>query len=43
VLLPATMKLLGERNWYMPRWLDWVPRLTPEDAEKQPPLRPLAH
>ena len=43
VLLPATMKLLGEWNWYMPRWLDWVPRLTPEDAEKQPPLRPLAH
>ena len=21
VLLPATMKLLGERNWYLPRWL----------------------
>src|SRR6476619_8471390 len=30
VLLPATMKLLGERNWYMPAWLEWVPRLTPE-------------
>jgi len=26
VLLPATMKLLGERNWYLPRWLDWLPR-----------------
>jgi RND superfamily putative drug exporter len=39
VLLPATMKLLGERNWYMPRWLDWVPRLTPEaSAPPQPPL-----
>ena len=22
VLLPATMQLLGERNWYLPRWLD---------------------
>jgi uncharacterized membrane protein YdfJ with MMPL/SSD domain len=22
VLLPATMKLLGDRNWYLPRWLD---------------------
>jgi len=30
VLLPATMKLLGEWNWYMPRWLEWLPALTPE-------------
>ena len=27
VLLPATMKLLGERNWYLPTWLEWLPRL----------------
>jgi predicted RND superfamily exporter protein/pimeloyl-ACP methyl ester carboxylesterase len=26
VLLPATMKLLGERNWYLPRWLQWLPK-----------------
>ncbi len=26
VLLPATMKLLGERNWYLPDWLEWLPR-----------------
>jgi RND superfamily putative drug exporter len=25
VLLPATMKLLGERNWYLPAWLEWLP------------------
>jgi uncharacterized membrane protein YdfJ with MMPL/SSD domain len=25
VLLPVTMKLLGERNWYLPRWLRWLP------------------
>jgi uncharacterized membrane protein YdfJ with MMPL/SSD domain len=31
VLLPASMKLLGEWNWYMPSSLNWVPRLTPED------------
>ena len=31
VLLPAAMKLLGEWNWYMPRWLEWVPSLTPEE------------
>ena len=27
VLLPATMKLLGDWNWYLPRWLDWLPHL----------------
>jgi RND superfamily putative drug exporter len=27
VLLPATMKLLGERNWYLPRWLEWLPKV----------------
>jgi RND superfamily putative drug exporter len=30
VLLPATMKLLGERNWYLPRGLGWLPRFTHE-------------
>jgi uncharacterized membrane protein YdfJ with MMPL/SSD domain len=25
VLLPATMKLLGDWNWYLPKWLDWLP------------------
>ena len=27
VLLPATMSLLGRWNWYLPRWLDWLPHL----------------
>jgi len=27
VLLPASMKLLGDWNWYLPRWLDWLPHL----------------
>jgi RND superfamily putative drug exporter len=26
VLLPAAMTLLGERCWYLPRWLSWIPR-----------------
>jgi uncharacterized membrane protein YdfJ with MMPL/SSD domain len=40
VLLPATMKLLGERNWYLPRWLEWLPRLEPEEpvAPEAPPV-----
>jgi uncharacterized membrane protein YdfJ with MMPL/SSD domain len=27
VLLPATMQLLGDWNWYLPRWLDWLPHV----------------
>jgi uncharacterized membrane protein YdfJ with MMPL/SSD domain len=30
VLLPATMKLLGDKNWYLPKWLEWLPRLEHE-------------
>ena len=26
VLLPASMKLLGDWNWYLPSWLEWLPR-----------------
>jgi len=27
ILLPASMKLLGEWNWYLPAWLQWLPHL----------------
>ena len=30
VLLPATMKLLGERNWYLPKRLGWLPKVEHE-------------
>jgi RND superfamily putative drug exporter len=30
VLLPATMKLLGDWNWYLPSWLEWLPQLNVE-------------
>jgi RND superfamily putative drug exporter len=30
VLLPSVMHLLGRWNWYLPRWLDWLPRLQVE-------------
>jgi len=26
ILLPASMKLLGDWNWYLPTWLEWFPR-----------------
>jgi uncharacterized membrane protein YdfJ with MMPL/SSD domain len=36
VLLPATMKLLGDWNWYLPRWLEWLPRLEHERSDAAP-------
>ncbi len=35
VMLPAAMKLLGDRNWYLPSWLEWLPRIEHE-AELPP-------
>jgi putative drug exporter of the RND superfamily len=32
VLVPATMKLLGDRNWYLPSWLEWLPQVKLEGA-----------
>jgi RND superfamily putative drug exporter len=37
VLLPATMRLLGEWNWYLPRWLEWLPRLEHEPRPERAP------
>jgi uncharacterized membrane protein YdfJ with MMPL/SSD domain len=36
VLLPATMRLLGEWNWYLPPFLRWLPRIRVE-VEPVPP------
>jgi RND superfamily putative drug exporter len=38
VLLPATMKLLGDWNWYLPSWLEWLPRLEHERQPEAPPV-----
>jgi len=27
VIVPATMKLLGKANWYLPKWLEWLPKI----------------
>ena len=32
VLLPASMKLLGDWNWYLPTWLEWLPSLGADGA-----------
>jgi RND superfamily putative drug exporter len=28
VLVPSTMKLLGKANWYLPKWLNWLPNIS---------------
>jgi RND superfamily putative drug exporter len=30
ILVPSAMKLLGDRNWYLPRWLQWLPAIDVE-------------
>jgi RND superfamily putative drug exporter len=35
ILVPATMRLLGDRNWYLPRWLDWLPKVNVEGREPE--------
>lgn len=41
VLLPAVMALLGDRNWYLPKWLRWMPDMTHDEAPQEPgPLPP---
>jgi RND superfamily putative drug exporter len=32
ILVPSAMALLGDRNWYMPKWLHWLPDLRVEGA-----------
>ena len=43
VLVPATMTLLGKANWYLPKWLNWLPNIslgeTRGDAETAPAYR----
>jgi RND superfamily putative drug exporter len=36
ILLPATMKLLGDRNWYLPSALGWLPRVNHSEPEVEP-------
>jgi RND superfamily putative drug exporter len=42
VLLPATMKLLGPRNWYLPSWLQWLPEIHMEEGGATPQPSPQA-
>jgi uncharacterized membrane protein YdfJ with MMPL/SSD domain len=42
VLLPASMKLLGDWNWYLPCWLEWLPERSGSTPEREPPPAPSA-
>jgi RND superfamily putative drug exporter len=33
LLVPASMRLLGDWNWYLPRWLRWLPTINVEGHE----------
>ena len=35
ILVPSSMKLLGTRNWYLPRWLEWLPKVQVEGPHVQ--------
>jgi RND superfamily putative drug exporter len=39
VLLPAAMTLLGDWNWYLPRWLEWLPQVGPPRPPRPPASR----
>jgi uncharacterized membrane protein YdfJ with MMPL/SSD domain len=42
VLLPATMKMLGDWNWYLPSWLEWLPKGPAlEGAHPEPEQEPV--
>jgi RND superfamily putative drug exporter len=36
VVIPAAMQLLGDRNWYLPRALGWLPDVHVEGAPARP-------
>jgi uncharacterized membrane protein YdfJ with MMPL/SSD domain len=36
ILLPASMRLLGDWNWWLPRFMGWLPRVTIEVEEDEP-------
>jgi RND superfamily putative drug exporter len=35
ILVPASMRLLGDWNWYLPKWLEWLPKINVEGREPE--------
>ena len=44
ILVPSSMKLLGDKNWYLPKWLEWLPKVNVEghEPEREPVVVPEA-
>ncbi len=42
ILLPASMKLLGDRNWYLPSWLEWLPKISSDEGSDHEGAMPQA-
>jgi len=40
IIVPAAMELLGDWNWYLPRWLQWLPDVSVEGHGYQPQVEP---
>ena len=40
VLLPASMKVLGDWNWYLPKWLEWLPQIHEPEFAPSPSKPP---
>jgi putative drug exporter of the RND superfamily len=38
VIVPSSMMLLGDRNWYLPKWLEWLPHLDHGEPVDKPTL-----
>jgi RND superfamily putative drug exporter len=43
LLVPGVMKLLGNANWYLPRWLGWLPGASSATAGEPAAQRPVVH
>ena len=42
ILVPAALALLGDRSWYFPRWLEWLPGWRLEPSGPEPLVEPVA-
>jgi RND superfamily putative drug exporter len=39
ILVPATMQVLGDWNWYYPSWLEWLPKINVEGVPDEAPAQ----
>ena len=42
ILVPASMRLLGDWNWYLPSWLEWLPRFDEDTEAPEAPPTPVS-